>query len=130
MDTVGTGDVEKAAVSSPWITLTAACGDKRAYAATLTVAATGLRDAIEVAAQEQVQTVQDAVREMEQSLDGVDLADVAKAAREAGDRALDKGVFRAGRRMGSLYARLRPVLETVGGLGFPFADHCRHGSRC
>jgi hypothetical protein len=94
VDTIGTGDVEKAAVASPWITLTAACGDRRAYAATLAVAATGLRDAIEVAAQEQVQTVQDAVREMEQTLDGADLADVAKAAREAGDRALDKGVFR------------------------------------
>ena len=94
VDTVGTADVEQAAVASPWITLTAACGDKRTYAATLAVAATGLRDAIEVAAQEQVQTVQDAVREMEQTLDGADLADVAMAAREAGDRALDKGVFR------------------------------------
>jgi hypothetical protein len=94
VDTIGTGDVEKAAVASPWITLTAACGDKRAYAATLAVAATGLRDAIEVAAQEQVQTVEDAVREMEQTLGGADLADVAKAAREAGDRALNKYLFR------------------------------------
>ena len=47
VDTIGIRDVEKAAVASPWLTLNAACGDKRAYAATLAVAATGLRDAIE-----------------------------------------------------------------------------------
>ena len=94
VDTVGAREAEEAAVASPWLTLTAACGDKRAYAATLAAAATGLHDAIGVAAQEQVQTVQDAVREMEQTLGGADLGDVAKAAREAGDRALDKGIFR------------------------------------
>ena len=94
VDTVGTREAEEAAVSSPWLTLTAACGDRRAYAATLAAVATGLHDAIGVAAHEQVQTMQDAVREMEQALGGADLADVAKAAREAGDRALDKGVFR------------------------------------
>ena len=38
--------------------------------------------------------MQDAVREMEETLGGADLADVAKAAREAGDRALDKHLFR------------------------------------
>ena len=94
VDTVGTRDAEDAAVASPWLTLTAACGDKRAYAATLAAAATGLRDAIAVAAQEQVQTVQDAVRKMEETLGGAELADVAKAAREAGDRALNKHLFR------------------------------------
>jgi hypothetical protein len=94
LDTVGTRDVVEAAIASPWLTLIAACGDKRTYAATLAAAATGLRDAIEVAALEQVQTVQDAVREMEQTLGGADLAHVAKAAREAADRALDKDLFR------------------------------------
>ena len=94
VDTIGTRDAEEAAVASPWLTLTAACGDKRAYAATLAAAATGLRDAIATAAQEQVQTVQDAVRKMEETLGGTDLDDVAKAAREAGDRALDKHLFR------------------------------------
>ena len=38
--------------------------------------------------------MQDAVREMEQTLGEADLADVAKAAREAGDRALNKDLFR------------------------------------
>ena len=46
VDTVGTRDAEDAAVASPWLALTAACGDKRAYAATLAAAATRLRDAI------------------------------------------------------------------------------------
>lgn len=94
VDTVGTRDAEDAAVASPWLTLVAACGDKRAYAATLAAAAAGLRDAIAVAAQEQVQTVQDAVRKMEETLGEADLADVARAARDAGHRALDKGIFR------------------------------------
>ena len=56
VDTVGARDVEEAAIASPWLTLTAACGDKRAYAAPLAAAATRLRDAIGAAAQEQVQT--------------------------------------------------------------------------
>ena len=80
--------------TSPWLALTAACGDKRAYAAPLAAAATRLREAIGTAAVEQVQTVQDAVRNIEGTLDGADLAEVAKAAWEAGDRALDKGLFR------------------------------------
>ena len=128
VDTVGTRDAEEAAVASPWLTLTAACGDKRTYAATLAAAATGLRDAIEAAAQEQVQTVQDAVRKMEETLDGTDLADVAKAAREAGDRALDKNVFRPADGWGRLYARVRPAPHPVGGLGFPFAHRGRRRS--
>ena len=94
VDTVGTQDAVEAAVVSPWLTLTTACADKRTYAATLAAAATGLRDAIGVAAQEQVQNAQDAVHKMEETLDGANLADVAEAAREAGDRALDRGVFR------------------------------------
>jgi hypothetical protein len=94
VDTVGTRDAEDAAVASPWLTLTAACGDRRTYAATLAAAATGLRDAIAAAAQEQVQTVQDAVRKMEETLGGAELADVPKAAREAGDRALNRHLFR------------------------------------
>lgn len=94
VDMVGTRDAVEAAVASPWRALSAACGDKRAYAATLAVAATGLRDTIEAAAQEQTQTVQDAVRKMEEALDGADPADVAKEAREAGRRALEKHIFR------------------------------------
>jgi hypothetical protein len=94
VDMVGARDAEEAAIASPWLTLTAACGDKRAYAAPLAAAATRLRDAIGAAVQEQVKTLQDAVQKMEESLGGADLAEVAKAAREAGDRALDKGVFR------------------------------------
>lgn len=94
VDTVGIRNTVEAAVASPWLTLTAACEDKRTYAATLTVAATGLRDAIKATAQEQVQTVQNAVRKTEETLDGADPADLAKAAREAGHRALDKNIFR------------------------------------
>jgi hypothetical protein len=94
VDTVGSRDAVEAAIASPWLTLTTACADKRTYAATLAAAATGLRDAIGVAAQEQVQTTQDVVHKMEETLNGADLADVAKAAREAGERALDKGIFR------------------------------------
>src|SRR5262249_29901120 len=60
----------------------------------LAAAATGLRDAIEAAAQEQVQTVEDTVRNVEETLGGANLADVANAAREAGDRALYNKVFR------------------------------------
>jgi hypothetical protein len=94
VDTVGSRDTVDAALASPWFTLIAACGDKRAYAATLAAAATGLRDAIAVAAQEQLEIVQDAVRKMEETLDGAELADVAEAAREAGDRALNRHLFR------------------------------------
>ena len=38
--------------------------------------------------------MQEAVRKVEGSLDGAELADVAKAAREAGDRALNRHLFR------------------------------------
>jgi hypothetical protein len=94
VDMVGAPDTEKAAVASPWLTITAICGDKRAYAAPLVLAASRLRDAIGAAAQEQVKTVQDAVHKIEEILDGADLAELAKAAREAGDRAMGKHIFR------------------------------------
>ena len=111
VDTVGAQDAVEAAVVSPWRTLTAACGDKRGYAATLAAAATALHDAIEAAAQEHVQTVQDAVREMEKTLGGADLADLAKAAQEAGDRALNNRVFRPADGWGS-FERACKLLPT------------------
>ena len=114
VDTVGARDAEDAAVADPWRTLTVVCGESRAYAAPLVLAATRLRDAINAAAQEQVQMVQDAILKIEETLGGADLAELAKAAQEIGDRALNKNIFRPADGWGS-FERACKTLPTRSG---------------
>jgi hypothetical protein len=94
VDTIGAHDAEDAAVADPWRTLTAVCGESRLFAAPLALAATRLHDAVGAAAQEQVQTVLDTILGIEETLEGADLAELAKAALEIGDRALSTNIFR------------------------------------
>ncbi len=114
VDTVGAQHAEDAAVADPWRTLAAACGESRAHAAPLVLAATTLRDAIDAAAQEQVQMVRDAILKIEETLDGADLAELAKEAQEIGDRALNKHIFRPADGWGS-FERACKTLPTRSG---------------
>jgi hypothetical protein len=94
MDTVGVQEALEAARAGPWPTLTAISEESRAYAATLALAATKLREAIGAAAAKQIQTVQNSIDKVEETLSGADLGELVEAAREIGDRALSKGLFR------------------------------------